>query len=65
VYWIWGESGTRKIHSRNCARTLKTGEPFCVIGGKLVTYYSYNEPSREPDEVRARGYDLKPGSDDA
>lgn len=65
VYWIWGETGTRKIHSRNCARTLKTGEPFCVIGGKLVTYYSYKEPSREPDEVRARGYDLKPGSDDA
>ncbi|WP_305967578.1 zonular occludens toxin domain-containing protein [Marinobacter salsuginis] len=46
VYWIWGESGTRKIHSRNCAKFLKTGEPFCVLQGKLVTYYSYKEPER-------------------
>jgi zona occludens toxin len=65
VYWIWGESGTRQVHSRICARTQKTGEPYCVIGGKLVTYYSYREPNREPDEVRSRSYDLKPGSDDA
>lgn len=65
VYWIWGESGTRKIHSRICNRTLKTGEPYCVIGGKLVTYYSFREPNRESNEVRARGYDLKPGSDGA
>lgn len=65
VYWVWGDSGTRKIHSRVCSRTVKTGEPYCVIGGKLVTYYSFKEPSREPEEVRARGYDLKPGSDGA
>lgn len=65
VYWIWGEGGTRKVHSRICARTQRTGEPYCVIGGKLVTYYSYREPDREPDEVRSRSYDLKPGSDGA
>lgn len=46
VYWIWGETGTRKVHSRICARFIKTGEPYCVIQGKLVTYYSYREPVR-------------------
>lgn len=46
VYWIWGETGTRKIHSRICAKTRRTGEPFCVIEGKMVTYYSYKEPER-------------------
>ena len=47
VYWIWGETGTRKIHSRNCARFTKTGEAYCVIQGKLVTYYSFREPVRD------------------
>lgn len=47
VYWIWGEHGTRRIHSRNCARFQKTGEPYCVIQGRLVTYYSYKEPERD------------------
>lgn len=56
VYWIWGETGTRKIHSRNCARILKTGEPYCVIGGKLVTYYSFREPKREYERPRSRSY---------
>lgn len=54
VYWIWGETGTRKIHSRNCARFLKTGEPFCVIQGKLVTYYSYREPERTEEDKQSR-----------
>ncbi|WP_138438227.1 zonular occludens toxin domain-containing protein [Marinobacter alexandrii] len=54
VYWIWGETGTRKIHSRNCARFLKTGEPFCVIQGKLVTYYSYREPERTDEDKQSR-----------
>ncbi|NVD34704.1 zonular occludens toxin domain-containing protein [Marinobacter lutaoensis] len=56
VYWIWGETGTRKIHSRNCARFLKTGEPYCVIEGKLVTYYSFREPEREVDSSSRRSY---------
>lgn len=54
IYWIWGERGTRKIHSRNCATFLKTGEPFCVIQGKLVTYYSYREPQRIQEEQQPR-----------
>ena len=54
VYWIWGETGTRKIHSRNCAKFLKTGEPFCVIRGKLVTYYSYREPERTEEDKQSR-----------
>ena len=54
VYWIWGETGTRKIHSRNCARFLKTGEPFCVIQGALVTYYSYREPERTEEDKQNR-----------
>ena len=54
VYWIWGETGTRKIHSRNCAKFLKTGEPFCVIQGKLVTYYSYREPERTEEDKQSR-----------
>lgn len=54
IYWIWGERGTRKIHSRNCATFLKTGEPFCVIQGKLVTYYSYREPQRIQEEEQPR-----------
>jgi len=65
VYWIWGEGGTRKIHSRICAKMQRTGEPYCVIGGKLVTYYSFRHPDREVREVQATGYDLKPGSDGA
>ncbi|MCG7200885.1 hypothetical protein MD273_14205 [Marinobacter pelagius] len=56
VYWIWGETGTRKIHSRICARFQKTGEPFCVIEGKLVTYYSYREPNRDDDRREDREY---------
>ncbi|WP_100638141.1 zonular occludens toxin domain-containing protein [Marinobacter salexigens] len=47
VYWVWGETGTRKIHSRNCSRFIKTGEAYCVIQGSLVTYYSFREPVRE------------------
>tara|TARA_R110002096_G_scaffold314881_2_gene509067 strand:+ start:2225 stop:3397 length:1173 start_codon:yes stop_codon:yes gene_type:complete len=54
IYWIWGETGTRKIHSRNCAKFLKTGEPFCVIQGKLVTYYSFREPQRDEDSRQSR-----------
>lgn len=54
IYWIWGETGTRKIHSRNCAKFLKTGEPFCVIQGKLVTYYSYREPERTEEDKQSR-----------
>lgn len=54
VYWIWGETGTRKIHSRNCAKFLKTGEPFCVIQGALVTYYSYREPERTDEDKQSR-----------
>lgn len=54
VYWIWGETGTRKIHSRNCAKFQKTGEPFCVIRGKLVTYYSYREPERTEEDKQNR-----------
>lgn len=54
VYWIWGETGTRKIHSRNCAKFLKTGEPFCVIQGKLVTHYSYREPERTEEDKQSR-----------
>ena len=46
VYWIWAENGTRKIHARVCAKTVKTGEPYCVIQGKRVTYYSYKQPER-------------------
>lgn len=42
------------IHSRNCAKFLKTGEPFCVIQGQLVTYYSFREPKRTDDEPQAR-----------
>lgn len=56
VYWIWGEKGTRKIHSRLCATFLKTGEPYCVIQGKLVTYYSYHEPQREERRTERRSY---------
>lgn len=56
VYWIWGDTGTRKIHSRICARFQKTGEPFCVIEGKLVTYYSYREPNRDDDRRENREY---------
>lgn len=51
VYWVWGEHGTRKIHSRVCGKTKRTGEPFCVIGGKLVTYYSYKRPD-QPENSR-------------
>lgn len=47
VYWIWTETGTRKIHSRLCSKERMTGEPFCVIDGKRVTYYSYKEPERD------------------
>jgi len=64
VYWIWGETGTRRIHSRMCARIVKTGEPYCVIGGKLVTYYSFREPNREVVESEATSYDLSPGGSD-
>lgn len=56
VYWIWGENGTRKIHSRSCAKFQKTGEPFCVIQGKLVTYYSYKSPDRD-QERRETNFD--------
>lgn len=56
VYWIWGEHGTRKIHSRICARFQRTGEPYCVIEGKLVTYYSYKEPQREEERAENRSY---------
>lgn len=64
VYWIWGETGTRKIHSRICSTTKKTGEPYCVIGGKRVTYYSFRTPDRDPEE-RSRGIELKTGTDGA
>ena len=56
VYWIWGEHGTRKIHSRICARFQRTGEPYCVIEGKLVTYYSYKEPQRLDERPESRSY---------
>ncbi|WP_372985510.1 zonular occludens toxin domain-containing protein [Marinobacter sp.] len=56
VYWIWGENGTRKIHSRICARFQRTGEPYCVIEGKLVTWYSYKEPQREGERTERRSY---------
>lgn len=56
VYWIWGENGTRKIHSRICARFQRTGEPYCVIEGKLVTYYSYKEPQRLDERPESRSY---------
>ena len=53
LYLIYGESGMRKIHSRNCARFKKTGESYCVINGKLVTEWSYQAPSdnrfRQPE----------------
>ena len=62
VYWIWGEHGTRKIHSRVCAKFQRTGEPYCVLQGKLVTYYSYREPPRE-DERQDRGSYLDKGMD--
>ncbi|PSF10579.1 hypothetical protein C7H09_06445 [Marinobacter fuscus] len=65
VYWIWGDAGTRKIHSRICATTLNTGEPYCVIGGKRVTFYSFREPSRDVPNDESRGYELKLGSDGA
>jgi zona occludens toxin len=65
IYWIWGENGTRKIHSRVCAKTSRTGEPYCVIGGKRVTYYSYKTPERNPDQSVNRGIELKTGSDGA
>lgn len=45
LYLIYGESGMRKIHSRNCANFKKTGEPYCVIDGQLVTEFSYQSPS--------------------
>lgn len=64
VYWIWGERGTRKVHSRICARTQNTGEPYCVIGGKRVTYYSFRTPNRDP-ENRSRGIELSTGTDGA
>lgn len=56
VYWIWGDTGTRKIHSRICATFQRTGEPYCVIQGKLVTYYSYKEPARTEDDRHSRSY---------
>jgi len=56
VYWIWGEHGTRKIHSRICAKFQRTGEPYCVIEGKLVTYYSYKEPQRVDERPESRSY---------
>lgn len=56
VFWIWGEHGTRKIHSRNCARIKKTGEPYCVIQGKLVTEYSYKDPRQNEERQRASDY---------
>lgn len=56
VYWIWGENGTRKIHSRICAKFQRTGEPYCVIEGKLVTYYSYKEPQRVDERPESRSY---------
>lgn len=62
VYWIWGENGTRKIHSRNCSKFLKTGEEYCVIQGQLVTYYSFKEPKRD-DYSRSTQY-VGFGSDD-
>lgn len=49
VYLIWGETGTRRIHKRLCTIQLNTGEPYCVIDQRRVTYYSYKEPSREDD----------------
>lgn len=54
IYWIWGERGTRQIHSRLCASFQKTGEPYCVIEGQLVTWYSYKEPNREQERERER-----------
>lgn len=65
VYWIWGHNGTRKVHSRVCAKTIKTGEPYCVIGGQRVTYYSYKTPERDPQQVENRGIELNTGSDGA
>lgn len=56
IYWIWGESGTRKIHSRICGNILNTGEPYCVIEGKLVTEYSFREPAREQEYSQSRTY---------
>lgn len=56
VYWIWGENGTRKIHSRICAKFQRTGEPYCVIEGKLVTWYSYKAPQREGERTERRSY---------
>jgi zona occludens toxin len=64
VYWVWGKTGTRKIHSRICARFQRTGEPYCVIEGKLVTYYSYKEPKRDDYERESRSY-LKTGDEDS
>ena len=50
VLLIWGEHGTREIHSRNCAKMMKTGEDYCVIQNQLVTYYSYKQPDIEEEE---------------
>ncbi|GGY83555.1 zonular occludens toxin domain-containing protein [Marinobacter zhanjiangensis] len=64
IYWIWGEHGTRKIHSRVCATFRKTGEPYCVIEGQLVTWYSYKEPQRYDEyERESRNY-LEVGRED-
>lgn len=54
IYWIWGERGTRQIHSRMCATQRKTGEPYCVIEGQLVTWYSYKEPERDGYDTETR-----------
>lgn len=64
VYWVWGKSGTRKIHSRICALTVKTGEPYCVLEGQRVTYYSYKTPERDPSQ-RTSGVQLTAGNDGA
>ena len=49
IFYIWGDSGTRQVHRRLCTTIRNTGEPACVIDGKMVTYYSYKEPHRDPD----------------
>jgi zona occludens toxin len=50
IFLVWGEHGTREIHSRNCAKMIKTGEDYCVINNQLVTYYSFRSPEQEKEE---------------
>lgn len=38
--------GDRTIPMQRCSSYSNTGEPFCVIGGYLVTYYSASIPDR-------------------